>query len=179
MDIIFVRHGVPDYTLSDARQMTHLEKDYAPLDRAHLRPIHDLPEQFSKLKPDAILSSPYTRALQTAEIINRKLKLELFVEHDLREWKADKLGGYISLEERDRRWLEYRNALKQRVHQPEKSYESHQELRSRVLNVLERYAHYSTVVVVSHFNVYESLVGHQENSMQCADYRLMTLRDCT
>ncbi|MGI2961141.1 histidine phosphatase family protein, partial [Vibrio alginolyticus] len=33
MDIVFVRHGVPDFTLADERQMTQLEKDYAPLCR--------------------------------------------------------------------------------------------------------------------------------------------------
>ncbi|MDF4797689.1 histidine phosphatase family protein, partial [Vibrio parahaemolyticus] len=30
MEIIFVRHGVPDFSLADERCMTQLEKDYAP-----------------------------------------------------------------------------------------------------------------------------------------------------
>lgn len=40
MDIIFVRHGVPDFSLADERCMTQLEKDYAPLDRAYLSELH-------------------------------------------------------------------------------------------------------------------------------------------
>ena len=56
-------------------------------------------------------------ALQTAEILNRHRDLPLFVEHDLREWRADKEGGYITLNERDRRWLEYRELLKAGIFQ--------------------------------------------------------------
>lgn len=40
MEIIFVRHGVPDFSLADERCMTQLEKDYAPLDRAYLSELH-------------------------------------------------------------------------------------------------------------------------------------------
>ncbi|MGL1067152.1 histidine phosphatase family protein, partial [Vibrio vulnificus] len=29
MEVVFVRHGVPDYSLSDERKMSQLEKDYA------------------------------------------------------------------------------------------------------------------------------------------------------
>ncbi|EPH6366938.1 hypothetical protein [Vibrio cholerae] len=36
MDIVFVRHGVPDYSLSDERKMSQLEKDYAPLNREYI-----------------------------------------------------------------------------------------------------------------------------------------------
>lgn len=38
-----------------------------------------------------ILSSPYTRALQTAAILSRELNIDLQVEFDLREWQPD--GG--------------------------------------------------------------------------------------
>lgn len=75
MDIIFVRHGVPDFSLADERCMTQLEKDYAPLDRAYLSELHQKLANAVFDDAQAIICSPYTRALQTAEILNRVMDL--------------------------------------------------------------------------------------------------------
>jgi broad specificity phosphatase PhoE len=175
MDIIFVRHGVPDYTLSDARKMSQLEKDYSPLNRSYLGDIQDMVRKIKKLEPDVIISSPYTRALQTAELINRNLNLDLFVEHDLREWRADLAGGFLPLTERDLRWHEYREALKEGKPQTDKPYESTKDLKTRVSKVLGKYKQYSKIIVVSHLNVLESLIGYQEQELECGHYRRLIL----
>ncbi|CAH8228004.1 histidine phosphatase family protein [Vibrio aestuarianus] len=175
MEIVFVRHGVPDYSLSDERKMTQLEKDYAPLNRDYIHELHAVAQEIQLEKAEVIISSPYTRALQTAEIINRELGLELFVEHDLREWRANLGGGYVDLSERDRRWHEYRISLKHNMEANHIPYESWGELKNRAENVLSRYTHYSKVIVVSHFNVFESLVGYQDNGIGCGSYRSLTL----
>ena len=175
MDIIFVRHGVPDYTLSDSRKMSQLEKDYSPLNRDYLDEIQDTANKIKQLNPDVIISSPYTRALQTAELINRNVKLDLFVEHDLREWRADLAGGFLPLTERDHRWHEYREALKEGKPQTGKPYESTKELKARVSKVLGKYKQYSKIIVVSHLNVLESLIGYQDKELQCGHYRPLIL----
>ncbi|MBJ2149194.1 histidine phosphatase family protein [Vibrio sp. IB15] len=175
MEVVFVRHGVPDYSLSDARKMSQLEKDYAPLHRDQIHELHAVAEEIQLEKAEVIISSPYTRALQTAEIINRQLGLELFVEHDLREWRADLEGGYLDLQERDRRWHEYRASLKINAEPNNVPYESWIALRNRAKTVLSRYKHYSKIVVVSHFNVFESLVGYQDSGIGCGSYRLITV----
>ncbi|EKO3430203.1 histidine phosphatase family protein [Vibrio fluvialis] len=175
MEVIFVRHGVPDYSLSDERKMSQLEKDYAPLHRDHINELHAVAQEIQLEKAEVIISSPYTRALQTAEIINRTLGLELFVEHDLREWRADLDGGYVDLQERDRRWHEYRASLKNSVVLNNVSYESWAVLRNRAESVLSRYKQHSKVIVVSHFNVFESLAGYQNNGIGCGSYRSFTL----
>ncbi|TOK03265.1 histidine phosphatase family protein, partial [Vibrio parahaemolyticus] len=90
----------------------------------HIHELHAVAQEIQLEKAEVIISSPYTRALQTAEIINRKLGLELFVEHDLREWRADLNGGYVDLQERDRRWLEYRASLKNNAEPNNVPYES-------------------------------------------------------
>ncbi len=171
MEVVFVRHGVPDYSLSDARKMSQLEKDYAPLDRNYLDQLHAVAKELKHENAEIIISSPYTRALQTAEIINRELKLELFVEHDLREWCADLSGGYIPLRERDERWHEHRLSLKDKVAPQNVPYESWDALKTRAENVLSQYRQYSKVIVVSHFNVFESLAGYQEQGIGCGSYR--------
>lgn len=176
MEIVFVRHGVPDYSLCDARKMSQLEKDYAPLDRNYLEQLHAVAKELKQENAEIIISSPYTRALQTAEIINRELGLELFVEHDLREWRADLSGGYVELQERDKRWEEHRTSLKNEVVPQEVPYESWVTLKARAEEVLSQYSQYSKVIVVSHFNVFESLAGYQEQGIGCGSYRALTFR---
>ncbi|MEJ2767045.1 histidine phosphatase family protein [Photobacterium sp. MCCC 1A19761] len=171
MEIVFVRHGVPDYALADERKMSQLEKDYAPLHRDYIRDIKALASDPVFNGSTVIVSSPYTRALQTAEILNRQFQLDLFIEHDLREWQADVSGGYIDIEERDRRWFEYRDHLKQGTVPEDVSYEQHEQLRTRALRVLGQYLGYKKVIVVSHFNVLESLLGFQEKGIGCGQYQ--------
>ncbi|MBF9000538.1 histidine phosphatase family protein [Vibrio nitrifigilis] len=177
MEIIFVRHGIPDYSLCDERKMTQLEKDYAPLNRDGIPAICATAEELRTENAQVIISSPYTRALQTAEILNRSLGLELFVEHDLREWRADLSGGYIELSERDRRWHEHRDTLKHNIHPQDIPYESWMELKARTEKVLRQYNEYSRVVIVSHFNVFESLAGYQEHGLSCGSYRYLKLEE--
>ena len=171
MDIVFVRHGVPDFTLADERQMTQLEKDYAPLSRAHLPVLQEKLNHPVFNDAEIIISSPYTRTLQTAEILNRHRGMPLFVEQDLREWRADKEGGYITLNERDRRWHEYRELLNAGIPMTDSRYEHVDELKTRAELVLERYRQYRKVVVVSHFNVFEALQGFQDVGLSCGEFR--------
>ncbi|MGR5520146.1 histidine phosphatase family protein [Vibrio sp. PNB22_4_2] len=175
MDIVFVRHGVPDFSLADERQMTQLEKDYAPLSRDHLPVLQEKLNHPIFDEAEIIISSPYTRTLQTAEILNRHRGLSLFVEHDLRVWRADKEGGYITLNERDRRWYEYREQLKACIPMTDTRYEHVDELKARAESVLERYRQYRKVVVVSHFNVFEALQGFQEVGLSCGEFRLISV----
>ncbi|OOE73343.1 histidine phosphatase family protein [Salinivibrio sp. PR6] len=166
MKVVFVRHGKTDYSLADARQMSQLEKDYAPLQRACIPAIQSLADHPSLQHADIILSSPYTRALQTAEILNRQLQKELFVEHDLREWQADIKGSYIPLSERDRRWIEYRELFANGNEVTNAGYESATALYRRVTSVLDTYQDYNTIAVIAHFNVIESLVGYREQGIE-------------
>jgi broad specificity phosphatase PhoE len=177
MEIIFVRHGVPDYRLPDERNMSQLEKDYAPLDRKHIPEIIELSSREIFEGAEVVISSPYTRALQTAELLNRKLQLDLYVEHDLREWQADLSGGYIDLLERDRRWAEYRYHLKNALEPTSSHYESFTHLKARALGVLQGYSEHKKVIVVSHFNVFESLLGYQDEGISCGEYKSFNLNE--
>ncbi|EPX4130949.1 histidine phosphatase family protein [Vibrio alginolyticus] len=130
-DIVFVGHGEPDYSLTDKRKMSQLEKDYAPLHREHIHPLHSVAKEIQAEGAELIISSLYTRALQTAELINRNLSLDIFVEHDLREWRADSKGGYVELQARERRWHEYRDSLRNNSEISNAPYESWVKLKDR------------------------------------------------
>ena len=90
MQIVFIRHGEPDYAPCEARGFIGQGRDMAPLTplgrelaaRAALSPLLEGCEM--------LLSSPYTRALETASIISRLTGLELKVEIDLHEWVCDR-----------------------------------------------------------------------------------------
>lgn len=164
MEIVFVRHAEPDYTLADEYKMNQVEKNFAPLTEAGRIAAANLQGHPAFEGAELIVASPYTRALQTASIINQSLKLDLEVEFNLREWLADKDGGYISIEERDRRWEEYRSKMPV-VNPP---YEASPQLLNRACEVLNRYREYNKVIVVCHFNVIEVIIGEMEEVLPFA-----------
>jgi probable phosphoglycerate mutase len=103
-------------------------------------------------RPAHVITSPYTRALQTAEIIARALKLPMAVEHGLREQSYGALAG-----------LPYDAVFTTAGYNPQRVWawrppngESLEDVRERVVPVFERLAaqhHNMEVVVVSHGGV--------------------------
>jgi phosphohistidine phosphatase len=77
MKLYFLRHGIADWPEWDpARDHERpLTKEGLKKMKAEARAIAAL-----YLRPDAILSSPYTRAYQTADIVAKELGLEVRVE---------------------------------------------------------------------------------------------------
>ena len=47
---------------------------------------------------ELIVSSPYTRALQTAAIISRETGLKICIEVDLHEWEPDKTNQSLYMQ---------------------------------------------------------------------------------
>lgn len=41
--------------------------------------------------------------------------------------------------------------------------------------MLRKYSEYSRIIIVSHFNVFESLAGYQECGIDCGSYRQLEL----
>ena len=76
-------------------KMNQIEKNFALLKEGRLS-AKDLQTHHEFLDADLIVSSPYTRALHTASIINQSLELDLEIE-SLENGLQTKEGGYISL----------------------------------------------------------------------------------
>ena len=90
MKIVFIRHGEPDKTGVDNRGFIGQGRDMAPLTELGIKQAEDV-----SLNPllegcQVILSSPYTRALQTAAIISKNTGLDIKVEIDIHEFIPDK-----------------------------------------------------------------------------------------
>lgn len=188
MKLFFIRHGEADYGVLESRGVRGWARSFAPLTAAGRLQIEVIANDYRLEEAEAILSSSYARALESAARLSRALDKPLHVEYDLHEWlpQKDSLGevdddsirdanqqlsyysGFVPFAERrvqrdSRRTpkLERRVPLAARQPPPPeaRSWESLEEVRGRVLNVLSRYDHLSSLIVVSHAVVISSMLG--------------------
>lgn len=89
MQLLLIRHGQANYAACDTRGMVGPARDFAPLSDAGRRQADKLAAELDVSDVDMILSSPYTRALETAAALCRHTGLPLRVEMDLHEWQPD------------------------------------------------------------------------------------------
>ncbi|MFC0215607.1 histidine phosphatase family protein [Paenibacillus chartarius] len=144
-----MRHGEPDWALKDARGLTGPIRDYVPLTADGIAQAERAAEDPRLKRCELILSSPYTRALQTAAVVNRTLGLPLIVEFDLHEWTPDsyKAESYEEIKRLNDDYHKHGG-----VHPPGESrlWETKASVLGRVMNVLRRYSDRSHVLVVCH-----------------------------
>lgn len=76
------RHGPPFYDLAEERRLRGGVRDWVPLSPEGIAEVERAAERLRGLSADLILSSPMTRALQTASILSRTLDVPLAVEFD-------------------------------------------------------------------------------------------------
>jgi uncharacterized phosphatase len=84
-----IRHGETDWSLNDMYQLKGEYRDLPSLTPIGIKQTVDLSKDIRLEKAEFILSSPYTRALQTAAILSKNINLDITVEYDLREWQPD------------------------------------------------------------------------------------------
>jgi len=101
-------------------------------------------------KAEIIVSSPYTRALQTAAIISKNRQLDIRIEVDLHEWMPDLSFQYSSKEEAQKAselCSEHKGVC------PNDSvikFENLIDVFNRAKNALLRYRKYKKIIVVTH-----------------------------
>ncbi len=114
---------------------------------------------------DIIISSPYTRALQTAAIISRETGIKLVVENDLHEWMPD--TKFIYDYEVSGAFQEYFEAEGKRNVSHKYRWESYEDLKKRVQLTLLKYKNYKKVIVVCHGIVMSSLTRFDDIIEHC------------
>ncbi len=87
--VYLLRHGEADYGLIRDRKWPGATADLAPLTALGIRQAAQAARQLAALGATQIVSSPMTRALQTAAIVASSLGIPVEVEFDLREWLPD------------------------------------------------------------------------------------------
>ena len=97
--IVFVRHSEPDYTFVEEKKFMGHGMDLAQLSENGILIAEKVSHDCRLSNADMIVSSPYTRALQTAAIISKNRQLNIRVEVGLHEWIPDLSFKYSSREE--------------------------------------------------------------------------------
>lgn len=145
-----VRHGEPNWAFKDQRNLQGALRDFVPLsDKGVLQAEQIVPNHKYLSGCDLIISSPYTRSLQTAAIMNRSLGLPLKVEFDLHEWTPDNWQA-TSVEEITELWKDYMKYNGIPPSNERKVWESKKNVLQRVMSVLHGYLDKSQVIVVCH-----------------------------
>ncbi len=165
MKIYLVRHGEPSYTPCTVRKLKGQGRDLAALNDDGIKQI--LAITIPKLvdcDAQIILSSPYTRSLQTAALIASKVGLVTKVVHDLHEWVPDMTFNYESYKELMAIYLDFYNNKgilpSDEVRTAHTLWEPLDVFRQRVLNALIHVSEsYSSVIVTAHGMVIQSLTG--------------------
>ena len=161
MEIVFVRHGESDKSIVDERGFIGMGREMAPLTEKGIRQAEEATLSPKLRNAEIILSSPYTRALQTAAIISRKIGVEIKVEVDLHEFIPDKaflVKGKIESDDLHKDFIEcqgeYPNGNK-------KKWETISEIIARSQPVLNRYLElgYKKIIIVAHGGVIRRYTG--------------------
>ncbi|MCL2531846.1 MAG: phosphoglycerate mutase family protein [Oscillospiraceae bacterium] len=147
MEIILVRHAQPDYSVVEAKPgFNHL----APLSAAGMEQAHVVAQSESFAGAEIVISSPYTRALQTAAIIAGNLALPLTVDIGFHERLPDTKGVLNTKQQLHDSFEEY--DLRKGIHTSdgEHHWESVAQQISRIKNSLDRYTAHEKIIIVTH-----------------------------
>ena len=84
-----MRHGETRWDLANERGLKGWGNDLVPLSALGVEQIEGAVAALRPITPRLVLSSPMTRALQSAAVASRALDLPLVVDFDLHEWSPD------------------------------------------------------------------------------------------
>jgi broad specificity phosphatase PhoE len=169
-----MRHADTDWPLVNERHLVGAANDLAPLTEMGVKQVVVALEQLRPLGIRLILTSPMTRALQTAALLCRPLDLPLAVEFDLHEWVPDCTYSWSTPDE----VLALIENMRQYggewpVGEPRPIWEPMSAVRQRSLSVLTRYAGTTyPIAVVTHAGVVESLTGRTVDLTEILPYEL-------
>lgn len=145
-EFILIRHGEPRYDEVNKRGYKGMGYDMGRLSELGILQAERRSEDPTLKGAGIIVSSPYTRALQTAAIISRATQIPLIVENDIHEWMPDiTFDCELNVKNHFNKYLDQRGIPKEND-----VFESYENLKKRVDIVLDKYKNYKKVIVVCH-----------------------------
>lgn len=153
-EFILVRHGEPTYDeVVDAGFRGH-GLALAPLSDKGIKEVKEIAKNDIFKNSDILISSPYTRAMQTASIIAKENDLDVNVEVLLHEWIPDLSNNYNTTEEFLKLIRLAKDEYVKSKNVPNFKFsdktESLLHVRQRAFTTLEKYINYDKVIVVCH-----------------------------
>ena len=154
-----VRHSEADYSDLMEKVFFGFGRDFAPLSKIGIEQVEKTAKDERLKTAQIIVSSPYTRALQTAAIISRETGLKICVEVDLHEWIPDKTNQYKTSQEAFSLAKEFYENKGVYPKGQQLKWETFEEVRKRMQRVAEKYAGFGKVIFVGHSMAFEALTG--------------------
>lgn len=155
----FVRHGKTDYSMRNTEIYQGFGVNLSPLSEEGVRQIRKTAADPRLKEADLILSSPYTRALQTAAILSKALGVDIVIETGLHEWLANKNYSYDDDAAAGKSYAEYLEGRGDYPAGEERIWENNEMMRARALQALEKYRQYEKVIVACHGMVMQAVTG--------------------
>lgn len=145
-----IRHGEPDWALNEKYKLKGHGRDLPHLTQRGIEQAKEAATDSRLKNSEIILSSPYTRALQTAAIISKEIDVDIVVEFDLREWQPDLNFETDNLEDLKRIIQDYEKNNGIYPLGEKRTWETKEMMKNRMDLVLKKYSGYSFVSVVAH-----------------------------
>ena len=157
-----VRHGEPDYSKAEECGFWGFGRDFAPLSDKGIEQAEKAAMDERLKMADIIVSSPYTRALQTAQIISYYTGIKIVVEEKLHEWKPDLTNQYKSSDEVVALSDEFKRFQGVCPEGRSVRWETLEHMCIRMQEVAEKYANYEKVIIVGHGMSFRTLTYIEE-----------------
>ena len=152
-----VRHGEAVYDHMLEKGFRGFGRDFAPLSEKGKEQAEITAKDIRLKSAELIVSSPYTRALQTAQIISRETGIRVEVDIDLHEWIPDQDNLYETSEESFALAREFTKYKGEYPPGERFKWESLVSMRQRMRRVADRYSDYDKVILVGHGMVFRCL----------------------
>lgn len=154
-----IRHGEADYSQLMEKGFFGFGRDFAPLSKTGIEQVEKTAKDQRLKSAQIIVTSPYTRALQTAAIISRETALKICVEVDLHEWIPDKTNQYKTSDEAFTLAKEFYENKGLYPNGQQLRWETLDEVRKRMQRVVEKYAGFGKVIFVGHSMAFGTLTN--------------------
>ena len=161
MKIVFIRHGEPDFSEVDSRGFIGQGRELASLTPNGIEQAEQVSKNPLSEGAELIVSSPYTRALQTAAVISKNTGLPIAVEIDLHEQLFDKTFMVKGAKEAKALNLDFIKYSGELPTGETKKWESINEIIARIKPVIDKYYDlgYKKIIVVSHGGIIRRFTG--------------------
>lgn len=148
--IVMIRHGEPDYSFFEDEVYAGFGKEFGPLSKIGIEQAQMVAKDSRLDDAELIVSSPFTRSLQTATWIAKERGLDIEVQPGLHEWIPARPYNFVRDEEYEQPNLDF-IAYKGEMDPTGKyNYETLQELFDRAYLCLLPYLKYKKIIVVCH-----------------------------
>lgn len=152
-----VRHGEANYDNMLDNGFWGFGRDFAPLSEKGKQQAETAAKDIRLKNVELIVSSPYTRALQTAQIISQETGIRVEVDIDLHEWIPDESNQYETSEESFAFAREFTGFRGEYPPGEKLKWETLSHMRERIIRAADKCSVYDKVIFVGHGMVFRCL----------------------